>query len=164
MKSTSFVCGCLLLLLIISSCGKTTCINPGIRITFKGFDTAELGRVLISQYMSNTSFASAINITFLDTAYELTLQSNDTIYHTAIDTSGFFVAPGYDYIVEVPSEKKKYTITGISYKELKQSAARNGKGGCTNETYYYLDSMPVKKQGQIFSNSGIRFVNIVLNK
>ena len=160
----------LALIALICSCGKSTCLNPGFRVTFNGFDSLELSRVLIQQYISNGNFTTLVSVRVYDTANIDIVHSNDTTYFPRIDTSGAPIAPGYDYIVAVPSvtagffSDSVFKITKLSYTQITHSASKSGSGGCTNNASYYLDTIPHKVTGGSFAQSVLPPVRIVLNK
>jgi len=165
MKNLLIATGLLASIWLINSCGKATCLDPGIRVTLKGFDSTELDTIYLEQYIANKGFATRVTISVFDSAHlDDIIKSHDTIYRSVVDSNGFYIAPGYDYKVIVPADSATYTISGISYHQLKQSAPKNGKGGCTNDTYYYADTTPVKISGKTFTQTKVPPINIVLNK
>ena len=53
----------LALILLMTSCGKSTCLNPGMQLKFSGFDSVELSRVLVEQYTNNgTVFSGGMTL------------------------------------------------------------------------------------------------------
>jgi hypothetical protein len=167
MKRSVVIAVQLALIFFISSCGKTTCLNPGIHLAFNGYDSATLSRVLVEQYVTNSNFATLVSISVFDTANAQILQSNDTVYMPRIDTSSIVIAPGYDYIIRIPAAPavfadSAFKITKISYTDVKRKVS--GSGGCTNNVSYYLDSIPFQVTGTTFSETNLPSVNIVLNK
>lgn len=144
----------------ICSCGKTTCLNPGLHITYRGFDTSLLSRVLVEQYTSNSNFTTLIGVSLYDTANIVISQSSDTVYMPKTDTSGTVITPGYDYIVRIPAASRTYKISKISYDQVKRKVS--GNGGCTNNVSYYLDTIPHKVSGGSYSQTTLPPVNIVL--
>ena len=159
----------LVLVLFFCSCGKSTCLNPGLRVTFNGFDSSELLRVLIAQYVNNGNFSTLVSVSIYDTANTDIRQSNDTVYMPKLDTSGAYIAPGYDYLIAIPAVKKSFfsdslfKITKISYSQVSRSAS-SSTGGCTNDVTYYLDTIPHKIKGGSFSQTNLPPVTIILNK
>jgi len=156
------------LILLMTSCGKSTCLNPGMQLRFTGFDSSELSRVLVEQYTSNGTFATLINVSVYDTGYTTAQQSNDTTYLPRIDSSGTPIAPGYDYVIAIPGVTHSFfadsvfTITKISYKDVKRKAPASG--GCTNDLSYHLDTVAHEAVGGTYSQENLLPVNIVINK
>ena len=158
----------LVLIVYISSCGKSTCLNPGFRVTFNGYDSLELSRVLIEQFISNGNFSTLVGVRVYDTAITQILRSNDTTYMPRIDTSGASLTPGYDYLVAIPAVTSSFfsdslfKITKISYTQVTHSASKSG--ACTNNASYYLDTIPHKVTGAAYTQSHLPPITIVLNK
>ena len=170
MKRSVFVIVYLVLIFFISSCGKNTCLNPGLRVTFNGYDSSELSRVLVAQYVSNGNFSTLVSVRVYDTANTDIRQSSDTIYMPKVDTSGAYIAPGYDYIIAIPAVRTSFfadslfKIMKISYTQVNRKISNNENGGCTNDVSYYLDSIPHKATGGSFTQTNLPPVTIVLNK
>ncbi|MFI5196796.1 MAG: hypothetical protein ACHQD8_06880, partial [Chitinophagales bacterium] len=155
----------LVLVLFFCSCGKSTCLNPGLRVTFNGYDSSELSGVLIEQYVSNSNFSTLVSVSFYDTSNIQIRQSSDTVYMPMIDTSGAYIAPGYDYIIAIPAVKtgffadSLFKITKISYNQVNRKSSSSGTGGCTNDVTYYLDNIPHKVTGGSFTETNLLPVN-----
>ena len=170
MKRSVCITFLLALIVFISSCGKSTCLNPGLRVAFKGFDSTDLSRVLIEQYVMNGNFSTIVSVRVYDTANTQTIQSNDTVYLPRIDTASAYIAPGYDYIIAIPGvissffADSLFKITKISYSQVNRSASKGGGGGCTNDMSYSLDTIPHKVTGGSYTQSNLPPVLIVLNK
>ncbi len=140
MKRYVFIIHCLACILVMASCSKSTCLNEGIQVTFRGFDSTRLTNIIVEQYKRNDSFSTLVSINISDTTDTLgqIYQNQDTIFSLPQTlAANLSLAAGYDYMIILPFEHRSYKISGITYHSANRHSS--GSGGCTNDLTYYLD-------------------------
>lgn len=132
----------------LCSCGgNINCSDEVIRLSFKGFDSITLSKVVLTKYEKGSEFTKIIDSVSSGSYSKSTVNDKGYILN---NLTYAVINPLYDYTIYLAYTQKTFRIKGINFEQTQmKTSCKLCKNECYNNVTYYINDSLYSHKGEV---------------